>query len=102
MASNSNFSSGSTFQGAHDDLHYFDRLPPTARRALANAAFDWSAGAVLGRWKRGQRGYKTGADVAARIAEWDAKQTAKDRKRVWGIEDAPAPKRRNQSSGARA
>lgn len=64
--------------------------------ALANAAFNWSAGAVLNRWKAGKRGYKTGADVAASVAEWDAKQIAKDRKRVWVISDGPAPKRRNQ------
>jgi hypothetical protein len=27
---------------------YFDRLPPTARRTLADAAFNWSAGSVYG------------------------------------------------------
>jgi hypothetical protein len=96
MAGNANFSSGSSFSGAHDDFWYFDKLPPTARKALANAAFDWSAGATLNRWKRGQRGYKTGAEVAARVAEWDAKQIAKDRKRVWGSTDEPAPKQRKQ------
>ena len=55
-----------------DDLWYYDRLPPTARQALANAAFDWAAGAFYNRWKKGQRGYKTGPDIAARIAHADA------------------------------
>lgn len=95
MGNNSNFSSGATFSGAHGDLHYFDQLPPSARQALANAAFDWSSGATFNRWKRGARGYKTGKDVAARVGEWDAQQIAKDRKRVWGITDE-RPKRRNQ------
>lgn len=44
------------------------------RRALANAVFDWSSGATFDRWKRGDQGYNTGADVAARVAEWDALQ----------------------------
>ena len=91
--------SGTGWSGKHDDLWYFDQLPPTARQALANAAFDWAAGAVLSRWKRGVRGYKTGADIADSVSGWDAKQIAKDRKRVWGITDNPAPKRRGQRRG---
>ena len=97
MGNNANFSSGSTFRGALKDLDYFDKLPPTARQALATAVFDWSSGAVFNRWKAGRRGYKTGKDVAARVSEWDAQQIAKDRKRVWGIDDQP-PKRRNQQN----
>lgn len=96
MGSNANFSSGASFSGAHDDFYYFDRLPPTARRALANAAFDWSSGSTLNHWKRGDHGYKTGAEVAARVAEWDAKQIAKDRSRVWGLPSDKAPKQRKQ------
>jgi Family of unknown function (DUF6525) len=69
----------------HPDLHYFDQLPPTARAALANAAFDWSAGAILNRWKKARHGYKTARDITARVAEWDKIQIARDRKRVWGI-----------------
>jgi hypothetical protein len=65
------------------DLEYFDKLPPTARHALAGAVFDWSAGAILNRWKRGAREFKTGADIAARVAEWDQRQIEKDRARVW-------------------
>jgi hypothetical protein len=56
------------------DFFYYDQLPPAAREALANAAFDWSSGVTFDRWQRGERGYKTGVDVAARVAEWDAVQ----------------------------
>jgi hypothetical protein len=53
------------------DLWYFDQLPPTARQALANADYQWSSGAVLGKWKRGQSGWKTGFDISKRVQEWD-------------------------------
>ena len=53
------------------DMWYFDQLPPTARAALANANFNWSAGAALNRWKRGAKGYKTGKDIAASIRAAD-------------------------------
>jgi Family of unknown function (DUF6525) len=76
--------SGPSVQLRHPDLTYYDRLPPSARRALADAAFDWSSGAVLNRWKCGARGFQTGRDIAERVAEWDARQIDKDRKRVWG------------------
>jgi hypothetical protein len=92
MASNASQSTGSYFHGAHGDMHYFDQLPPSARQALANATFDWSSGSVLNHWKKARRGFKTGKDIAARVAEWDATQIAKDRKRVWGIEDHPRTK----------
>jgi len=54
------------------DLWYYDQLPPTARAALANAAFDWSAGAMFNHWRKGVKGYKTGKDIAERIAAADA------------------------------
>jgi len=75
---------GSSTSYRHDDMHYFDQLPPTARAALANAAFNWSSGAVLGRWKRGVAGYKTGQDIAKSVKRWDANVIS------------PAPKRRKQ------
>ena len=59
------------------DMWYFDQLPPSARQALANAAFNWSAGAVLNRWKRASPGYKTGKQIAANVADWDAKAIKK-------------------------
>jgi hypothetical protein len=60
---------GRGFIGRHDDLWYFERLPHTARKALADAAFNWSAGALHSARRRGKRGFKTGPDIAARIAE---------------------------------
>src|SRR5262249_7876310 len=84
MAGNAS-QAGRSFRGRHDDLWYFDQLPPTARQALAEAAFEWSSGSIHVAWRRGRPGYKTGADIAARVAEADACQIAKDRKRVRGI-----------------
>jgi len=52
---------------AKPDLWYFDQLPPTARQALANANFSWSAGYYLNKWKRGQRGFKSGREIAERV-----------------------------------
>jgi uncharacterized protein YmfQ (DUF2313 family) len=54
------------------DMWYFDQLPPTARAALANANFNWSSGSMLNRWKRGLKGYKTGAQIAERVRAADA------------------------------
>jgi hypothetical protein len=71
--------------GRHPDLWYYDRLPPAARAALANAAFDWSSGAIYGQWRRGKPGFQTGPDIATKVAAADARQIAKDRKRVWKI-----------------
>jgi Family of unknown function (DUF6525) len=74
---------GSSWRGCRPDLEYFDSLPPTARQALANAVFDWASGWVLSQWRRGRPGYATGAEIARSIAAADARQIAKDRKRVW-------------------
>ena len=73
------------FRGRHDDFWYYDRLPPTARKALAEAAFDWASGWAYGAWQRGKKGLATGPDIAARIAQADARQIARDRQRVWKI-----------------
>jgi Family of unknown function (DUF6525) len=76
---------GSAFRGRHDDWWYLERLPPTARKALADAMFNWSAGWIYGLWNRGV--LKTGADVAARIRQIDELQAAREWHRVWKIED---------------
>jgi len=78
---------GSGWRGRHPDLWYFDRLPPTARAALAGAAFDWSSGWIYSQWRRGKPGFQTGSDIAVRLAEVDTRQIAKDRKRIWKIVD---------------
>jgi Family of unknown function (DUF6525) len=61
---------GSSASLRHPDLWYYDQLPPTARQALANAKFDWSAGYFYNRWQRGV--FKTGAAVAAAVKRADA------------------------------
>jgi len=63
---------GRASQATKPDLWYFDKLPPTARQALANAKFDWSSAGFYSKWNRGQRGYKTGKDIAERVAAADA------------------------------
>lgn len=63
------------------DLWYYDQLPPTARRALADAAFAWSSGSMFNRWKRGVRGYKTGPDIAERVRDADKAVIAKTERR---------------------
>jgi hypothetical protein len=45
---------------------------PAAREALANAKFRWSSGFFYRAWKHRKPGFKTGEDIAKRIAEWDA------------------------------
>ena len=70
--SNNTSQGGRSARVTKPDLWYFDQLPPTARTALADAAFNWSSGAMFNRWKRGVRGYKTGKDIAARVASADA------------------------------
>ena len=62
---------GRSYRVSKPDLWYYDRLPPSAREALANANFNWSAGAMFNRWQRGIRGYKTGKDIAARVRDAD-------------------------------
>jgi Family of unknown function (DUF6525) len=72
---------GRAFTGKHNDYWYFDQLPPAARAALANAKFSWSSGALYNAWKRGKPGYRTGDDIAARVAEWDSMTIHRERKR---------------------
>ena len=82
MSSNSKGSYQTTPQNM---MAAFDKLPPTARAALANAAFNYAAQPVKTRWNRGDPGYKTGKDIATSIAAWDKRRIAKDRWKVWGI-----------------
>jgi hypothetical protein len=59
------------------DLWYYDQLPPTARRALAEAERDWAASWVFLRWRKGAPGFKTGKDCAAQVAQADRKTRSK-------------------------
>ena len=53
------------------DLWYFDKLPPSARQALANAEHNWSSGWIYTAWSRAKRGYKTGQQCAQQVAAAD-------------------------------
>lgn len=79
MASNTNLAGAGRASG-HQMLA-FDKLPPTAREALRYAAHDWAATTILARFRRGVRGYKSGAEIAMLVRHWDARQHKADVKR---------------------
>jgi hypothetical protein len=72
----------------------YDKLPPTARAALANAAWCWAAQPLLTGWRNGYPGLRTGAEIAAKIACLDADETGKQALKTYGA-DHP------QAAGAR-
>jgi Family of unknown function (DUF6525) len=59
----------------------YDRLPPSVRAALQQAAFDWASYPV---WRRFESGKVSSKELTKAIAKWDADQIKKDRKKVWG------------------
>jgi hypothetical protein len=74
----------------------YDKLPPTARKALQEAAFSWAVQPIRTRHNRGKKGFRTGAEIAATVARWDTQKIKKDAKAVWGRnpnEFAPRPLR---------
>lgn len=77
-----NSGGGSYYTTPQNSMKAFDKLPPSARRALAFSNNDWAVQPVLTRWRNGQRGWKTGPQVAERVAEWDRKESAKYRRRM--------------------
>jgi hypothetical protein len=79
-----NNSKGSYYTTAKLSMAAFDKLPPGARRALADSAFNWAPRPFLTRWRRGERLYRTGEGIAL-----DATTIAQDRRRVWGMDDGP-------------
>jgi hypothetical protein len=56
----------------------FDKLPPTARKALTDAAYTWPVEDIYDAWKDGERGFKTGRDIKRQIERWD-KQRKRER-----------------------
>jgi hypothetical protein len=70
-------SQGSYCVTSENNMKAYDKLPPSARKALQDAVFDWACPPIVTRWRNGRKGYKTGKDLAARIAEWDQKKLAK-------------------------
>ena len=80
-------SRGSYYSTKENKYAAYDALPPSAKRALQDAAFDWAVQPIKTRWTKGLKGYKTGKDIAATISVWDKQQIEKDRKRVWKISE---------------
>lgn len=78
-------STGNHYSTAQNLMKAFDKLPPDARRALANAAFDWAPQPILRMWRNGAKDYKTGPQIASAVAQWDRTTILKESKRVWGI-----------------
>jgi hypothetical protein len=79
----------------------FDKLPPSARQALQDAAFDWATQPILTKHRHGRRGYMTGADIADSIARWDADEIAKDRAQVRRPDAGPRRRHRKNKSNRR-
>lgn len=82
-------SSGSYRSTPERSMAAFDRLPPTARKALREAAFNWATQPILTQFRRGVRGYVTGEQIAESISKWDRDQKIKEARRVWGADYAP-------------
>lgn len=62
---------GRRSQTTKPDLWYYDRLPPSARAALANADYAWSSGWLYNAWSKGKSGFKTGQQCAERVKQAD-------------------------------
>jgi hypothetical protein len=62
-------------------MDYFDRLPRSARAAVANARFDWALMTWLRPFEAGQIRAK---DLVERIQHVDREAAAKERLRIWG------------------
>ncbi|KRR21879.1 hypothetical protein [Bradyrhizobium retamae] len=62
-------------------MDYFDRLPPSARAAVANARFDWVLMPWLRPWEAGEIGP---IGLTAQIEHVDRERAAKERLRIWG------------------
>lgn len=91
MSANAGFSSGAaSYASREKQMAAYDRLPPSIRVALANAAFDWAPYPIRKWFESGRR---TAKQLVGDVAKWDREQIAKDRKRVWGIVDQPAPQK---------
>lgn len=80
---NSSFSSGS-YSYASKDKQWaaYDSLPPSIRRALQDAAFNYAAYPIKRRFEAGSN---TAKDFVKKIAQWDRDQIKRDRKRVWKV-----------------
>ena len=73
--------SGSYSVTSENQMKAYDRLPASARAALQDAAFDWAVPPIVTYWRNGRKGFQTGREIAARVAEWDKKKHDKNVKR---------------------
>lgn len=62
-------------------LDYFEKLPRSARIAVANARFNW---ALKGWLQLFNDGKLKAADLVKRVEDADKTMTAKERLKVWG------------------
>jgi hypothetical protein len=58
-------------------MRAFDKLPKSARKALANAVADWAPQPILTEHNRQTKGHETGAEIAATIEQWNREELAK-------------------------
>ncbi|MFT0875100.1 DUF6525 family protein [Rhodopseudomonas sp. G2_2311] len=61
-------------------MDYFDRLPRSARVALASSRFNWIVGHYLRAFERGQ----SAREIVARIKRADRIESARSRAETWG------------------
>jgi hypothetical protein len=80
MSPRGNRSHVPNFRSSRPDLECFDALPPAARRALANAAFNWASDWFWQGWRRKRLGCETGTAIATTVAKWDREQIEQDRR----------------------
>jgi len=83
---------GSYRTTAKDMMKAFDKLPPAARKALADGIDSWVPQSLLTRYRRGW--LKTGGEIAAIIKTWDQTELVKreeQRRRASGPYKGNAP-----------
>lgn len=70
-------SRGSYRSTIENSMAAYDKLPPSARKALQDAVFCWAPQPIVTYWRNGRKGFKTGADIAKSVAKWDRDALAK-------------------------
>jgi len=74
-------SSGSYHTTHVNTMRAYDKLPPSARKALQDSVFCWATQPLLTAFNRG----KTGPQIAENISNWDKALIRKEALKVWGI-----------------
>lgn len=62
---------GRASRATKPDLWYYDRLPPSARKALQDAEHSWSSAWLYNNWSKSRPGYKTGQQCAEQVKAAD-------------------------------